>query len=326
LATRHVLRLRFWEQLLDLARKRGLTFHANRSPSTSNWIGGKAGVAGYRWNYVIWMDAAAIELDIDTGDKRKNKRLFDTLRSRKAEIETAFGAPLEWQRLDDARRSGVRYTVQEGGLTAPESQWPQIQTAMVDAMARLSEALQPHLQGRSSASLKYQPLGDYLTSRHDEACVRLSFTAVEKLIAGSLPPSAHQHREWWSNQSDTSNRPQAAAWLNAGFKVGSVDQENGWVEFVPKESATVSTRKGDGEVESETNREVQYQEYTLRQLITGSIEVERERRQVTPVKPVLRKIASELGIELLNRHRNPLNTRQLGSLVIDAVERLNAEA
>lgn len=238
LAKRHVLRLRFWEQLLDLARKKGLPFHANRSPSTSNWIGGTAGVAGYRWNYVIWMDdAGAVELNIDTGDKRKNKRLFDALRSRKLEIETAFGAPLEWQRLDDARRSGIQYIVPEGGLTAPENEWPRIQAAMVEAMARLSKVLQPHLQPRAGASLKYQPLGDYLAARQNETTVRLSFTDVEKIIAGSLPASAHQYREWWSNQSDTSNRPQAAAWLNAGFKVGSVDQQSGWVEFVPTDSA-----------------------------------------------------------------------------------------
>jgi hypothetical protein len=67
LARRHELRLRFWQQLLDLAKKKGLPFHANRSPTTSNWIGGKVGIAGYRWNYVIWMnDTGAVELDIDT--------------------------------------------------------------------------------------------------------------------------------------------------------------------------------------------------------------------------------------------------------------------
>lgn len=238
LAKRHELRLRFWEQLLELARKKGLPFHANRSPSTSNWIGGKTGIAGYRWNYVIWMDdAGAVELDIDTGDKRKNKRLFDALRSHKAEIEDAFGAPLDWQRLDEARRSGVRYVVREGGLTTPEDRWPRIQAAMVDAMARMAKVLQPYLRTRAGASLKYQPLGDFLAARQTKAIVRLSFADIEKIIAGSLPASAHEYREWWSNQSDTSNRPQAAAWINAGFIVGRLDQERGWVEFVSKHSA-----------------------------------------------------------------------------------------
>jgi Domain of unknown function (DUF4268)/TIR domain len=235
-AERHRLRHRFWQGLLDVAKEKGLRLHANRTPTTSHWLSAGAGISGYSWNYVIWMDdAGAVELDIDTGDKRKNKRLFDALRSRKAEIEAAFGAPLEWQRLDDARRSGIRYIVREGGLTTPEDKWPKIQAAMVEAMARLTKILQPHLQSRAGASLKYLPLGDYLAARQDEALVRLSFTDIEKIISGSLPPSAHQYREWWSNQSDTSNRPQAAAWLNAGFKVGRVDQESGWVEFVRKQ-------------------------------------------------------------------------------------------
>jgi len=242
LAKRHELRLRFWAQLLELARKKGLPFHANRSPSTSSWIGGKVGIAGYRLNYVIWMnDTGAVELDIDTGDKRENKRVFDALRSRKAEIERAFGAPLDWQRLDDARRSSVRYIIREGGLTTPEPEWPRIQAAMVETMARLSGAIKPHLQSRASASLKYQPLEDYLADRQNKLVVRLSFPSLETIIAGSLPASAHQYREWWSNQSDTSNRPHAAAWLNAGFKVSRVDQENGWVEFVPKDSAKEDT-------------------------------------------------------------------------------------
>jgi hypothetical protein len=237
-AERHRLRHRFWQGLLDVAKEKGLRLHANRAPTTSHWLSAGAGKSGYSWNYVIWMeDAGAVELDIDTGDKRKNKRLFDALRSRKAEIETAFGAPLEWQRLDDARRSGVRYVVREGGLTSPEDNWPRIQAAMVDAMARMAKVLQPHLGARAGASLKYQPLGDYLATHEDEATVRLSFSEIEKMIAGSLPASAHQYREWWSNQSDTSNRPQAAAWLNAGVKVSRVDQENGWVEFVPNRFA-----------------------------------------------------------------------------------------
>jgi len=238
LAERHRLRYRFWQELLDVAKKKGLQLHVNRAPTTTHWLSAGAGRSGYSWNYIIWMnDAGAVELEIDTGDKRKNKRLFDALRSRKGEVEDAFGAPLEWQRLDDARRSSIRCIVREGGLTTPEDKWPRIQAAMVEAMTRLAQALQPYLHSRSGASLKYQALGDHLAARQNQALIRLSFTDIEKIIAGSLPPSAHKYREWWSNQSDTSNRPQAAAWLNAGFRVGSVDQERGWVEFVPKHFA-----------------------------------------------------------------------------------------
>jgi hypothetical protein len=83
-------------------------------------------------------------------------------------------------------------------------------------------------------STKYQPLEDYLNNLPlSRSRITLSFQEIEKLIGGSLPSSACQHRAWWSNQADTSNRPQAKAWINAGFKVESVKpgRKDGVVSF-----------------------------------------------------------------------------------------------
>jgi hypothetical protein len=143
--TRDDRRLRFWKQLLDSARSKGLPHHANRSPTTAHWIGGAVGITGYSWNYVVWTKATAVELMIDTNDKDKNKKAFDALHRNRSKIEASFGAPLEWERLDNNRRSEIRYTVTDGGLTAPEEQWATIQSALVHAMASLTSALQPHL-------------------------------------------------------------------------------------------------------------------------------------------------------------------------------------
>lgn len=38
-----------------------------------------------------------------TDGKAENKRIFDTLHSRKAEIEQSFGSALSWERLDEKR-------------------------------------------------------------------------------------------------------------------------------------------------------------------------------------------------------------------------------
>ena len=62
--------------------------------------------------------------------------------------------------------------------------------------------------------------------------VRLTFAEIETLVGESLPRSAQIHREWWANQVDVSNRPQARAWTDAGFAVGSLDQTQRCVEFV----------------------------------------------------------------------------------------------
>ena len=81
---------------------------------------------------------------------------------------------------------------------------------------------------------KYDPLVHYLERLpKDLAETTLSFRELEKIIGAPLPDSAFDYRPWWGNQVDHSNRPQAAAWLTAGFKVKEVNQsrKGGWVMF-----------------------------------------------------------------------------------------------
>lgn len=142
LAERHVVRLRFWEQLLALAKSQGLMLHAQRSPSRDHWLGAGAGIrAGVSFNYLAWMeDEAGVELYIDTGDAAQNKAFFDALHERKAAIETSFGEPLMWERLDNKRACRIKFVFPCGGLVR-EDQWPQMQSRLVDAMRRLSQAI-----------------------------------------------------------------------------------------------------------------------------------------------------------------------------------------
>jgi hypothetical protein len=148
LAERHVLRLKFWEGLLERAKQLGVLTHVNRSPSRESWIGGASGRSGLGFNYVIWMDdEASVELYIDTGDGVQNKRIFDDLAAKRAEIERTFGGGLEWERLDDRRASRIRHTLRNGGLSAGDTAWPGIWEPMIDAMKRLVDALKPHIRG-----------------------------------------------------------------------------------------------------------------------------------------------------------------------------------
>ncbi len=72
---------------------------------------------------------------------------------------------------------------------------------------------------------KYKPLELFLGEKHGMAReISLSFREIESLIGNALPKSAYSYREWWSNQKDSKNRPQAKAWLSAGYKVQSVQQ------------------------------------------------------------------------------------------------------
>ena len=86
------------------------------------------------------------ELYIDRGRKGRdeNKQIFAILHGSRAEIEAAFGGPLEWDRLDGKRASRVRW-VQNGGYGMNEHQWARATAAQADAMVRLAKAIEPFL-------------------------------------------------------------------------------------------------------------------------------------------------------------------------------------
>ncbi len=145
LAEGQILRLKFWEQLLESAKRAGVMYHAQRSPGKDTWISAGAGVqAGVSFNYVVWMtEETGVELYLNTASKDTNKRIFDDLYKKKQEIETAFGSPLSWERLDDKNASRVCCVLREGGLV-DESRWQTMQAAMIAAMDRLVKAVKPY--------------------------------------------------------------------------------------------------------------------------------------------------------------------------------------
>jgi hypothetical protein len=71
-------------------------------------------------------------------------------------------------------------------------------------------------------------------------------------------------------------------------------------------------------------KEVSYQDYIIRELENGSIEIEHEGMVIVPAKPVLRELAMRLNIGLLNSNGNALNTRQLGGQIIKSIQELKA--
>jgi hypothetical protein len=77
---------------------------------------------------------------------------------------------------------------------------------------------------------------------------------------------------------------------------------------------------------AKTVSEVNHGGYTIRELENGSIEVEMGGQLVVPVKPVLRELAAELNIGLLNGSGNSHNTRQLGGQIMKSVQELQATA
>lgn len=83
-------------------------------------------------------------------------------------------------------------------------------------------------------SYKYEPLESHLRRLAPRVReITVSFEELQTILDATLPDSAYEYREWWSNQTDTSNRPQARAWMSAGFRIDAVHQvrTGGWVRF-----------------------------------------------------------------------------------------------
>lgn len=143
-AERYDVRLKFWEGLVAVARSRQ-TRHANIKPRSYHWLGASSGIRGLGFNYVIVQEYGITELYIDRGEVGENKAIFDQLHGRREEIETNFGGALSWERLDTKRACRIKHVIERGGYRSPESEWPAIQSEMVETMVKLENPLKPAL-------------------------------------------------------------------------------------------------------------------------------------------------------------------------------------
>jgi hypothetical protein len=79
---------------------------------------------------------------------------------------------------------------------------------------------------------KYTLLEHYLTALPlDKRDVTLSFEHIERIIKDKLPASASKHRAWWANEK-YGTHIHAHAWMDAGWKVDTVDLGQKWVRFI----------------------------------------------------------------------------------------------
>ncbi len=146
LAERHILRQKFWTQLLEQAKAR-TQLHANITPSQYNWISTGSGRSGLSYNYTILKDEAIVELYIDRGkgSDLENRAIFEQLLDHQDAIEATFGDSLEWARLEEKRACRIRKDLAAGGYRSDEKDWPVIQAEMIDTMIRLERALKPYI-------------------------------------------------------------------------------------------------------------------------------------------------------------------------------------
>ncbi len=146
LKEQHLLRNRFWSQLLSRAREK-TSLHANIAPNDRSYLWTPV-KNGLYLRYGVRQHASDVKLYIDRGADKKdseNSEIFDALFEAKAEIEEVFGETLDWYRLEDKRACRIDKEISLGGYR-DEEKWQDIHEAMIDAMIRLDKALKPYIQ------------------------------------------------------------------------------------------------------------------------------------------------------------------------------------
>ena len=132
----------FWKSLLRLAEAR-TNLHANVKPSERTYIVARIKRC-LEFNYQVLNKEARVDLYINSGDKGKNKAIYDSLYTQKTLVQHAFEGELKWERLDDKDACRISKLLDVGSYKDKEK-WPEIQKSMIDAMVRLEKALMPYI-------------------------------------------------------------------------------------------------------------------------------------------------------------------------------------
>jgi hypothetical protein len=79
---------------------------------------------------------------------------------------------------------------------------------------------------------KYTPLENYLRDLPaSQREITLGFEQIERILNTKLPPSAYEDRRWWDHETE-GNHVSKRSWVNAGWKIESLDVSKQRVKLV----------------------------------------------------------------------------------------------
>ena len=151
--TRHKLRQSFWETALEQLRADGVTLYQNINPAKDHWLSAGSGMRSCPYQMIFSRDEARVELSLQRSEMVENKWVFDQLFNEKDRIEEAFGAELDWRRMDDKKASRIVFAKPFDGFD--RSEWPQmitwlsehiqkLETSFSEPLARLNRQVRNH--------------------------------------------------------------------------------------------------------------------------------------------------------------------------------------
>lgn len=147
------LRRAYWEQALEVFQTSSCVLYNNISPSKDHWLSAGSGVTGCPYNLIFLQKELRVELKIGRNVVEENKFIFDFLYQMKGVIETTFGEPLHWMRLDDKKMSRIQFASQADGYS--RDKWQDHIQWHLAQMIRFEKALkQPLLKAAEALKLQ----------------------------------------------------------------------------------------------------------------------------------------------------------------------------
>ena len=144
LSGRYLLRKRFWERLLEIAKSK-TTLTSKVSATTDNWIGVGAGKSGLTYNFVVTQNECRVEMYFNTGSAESNSGYYDQFAAHKDTIEERFGSALSWEPLEGKQTCRICYRMEEGGYKHEET-WDAVCNLAVDKMMLLESSLASYVK------------------------------------------------------------------------------------------------------------------------------------------------------------------------------------
>lgn len=151
IAQRHITRKEYWTHFLEKMNERS-EICQTISPSIRAWLSVALGVSGVPMYIAVSNESVRTEIYIDTGDKEKNKKIYDYFFAHKDQIESDFKGKLLWQRMEDNKVSKVENWLREVNVSKKED-WDKITEFLIESAIRMHAAFKKHIQGLRSQNL-----------------------------------------------------------------------------------------------------------------------------------------------------------------------------
>ena len=114
------------------------------SANNDHWLNAGSGFAGVPYTLVFLKSRVRVEVNMECGDKKENKRIFDRLLREKPQIESLFGPGMKWLRLDDKNACRISFEKELDGYES--GNWPEMVRWLTVHIQKLEQAFKPHLE------------------------------------------------------------------------------------------------------------------------------------------------------------------------------------